>query len=102
MSVSSPLFLSRKSLALTPSPAVARHLAPVQSIAEFSGGEYVRITAISGDSQLCHRLHAMGVFPGREVHILRKQGQSLLIKHGHMSLGIRLSPSFVIEAEEVG
>lgn len=102
MSVSSPLFLSRKSVALTPSPAIVRRIATVQSIADFSGGERVRIAAIKGDPSLCHRLHAMGVFPGREVHILRKQGQSLLIKHGHMSLGIRLSPSFVIEAEEVG
>ena len=102
MSVSSPLFLSRKHATLTPSPAIIHRPTPVQPIANFAGGEHVRIVTINGVPLLCHRLHAMGVFPGREIHILRKQGQSLLIKHGHMSLGIRLSPSFVIEAEEIG
>ena len=102
MSVSSPQFLFRKNTALTLPSLAPRQLAGAQSIALFSGGDRVRIVSISGDPLLCHRLHAMGVFPGREVQILRKQGQSLLIKHGHMSLGIRLSPSFVIEAEEVG
>lgn len=102
MSVSSHLFLFRKNTALTSPSVIPRQFASAQSIAEFSGGERVRIVAINGDPLLCHRLHAMGVYPGREIQILRKQGQSLLIKHGHMSLGIRLSPSFVIEAEEVG
>lgn len=100
MSVSSPVFLSRNKQSLTARPSSA-HLAPVtQPIANFGGGSRVRIVDIKGDEQLCHRLLTMGIFPGREVQILRKQGQSLMLRHGHMCLGVRLSPSFVIEAEE--
>ena len=69
-----------------------------QSIAEFSGGTHLRITEVRGDDKLCHRLQTMGIYPGRQVQVLRRRGNSVTIKHGHMSLGLRLSSDFDIQA----
>lgn len=101
MPVSSPLFFSPKSLPMTQPSESLPVIKRSQPIAEFEGGARVKITEIKGDEQLCHRLLSMGIFPGREVHILRKQGTSLMLRHGHMCLGVRLAPSFVIEAEAI-
>lgn len=101
MSVTSPLFFSQESLSMTQPSDRSVRSSHAQPIADFKSGARVKITEIKGDKQLCHRLLSMGIFPGREVHILRKQGASLMLRHGHMCLGVRLAPSFVIEAEAV-
>ncbi len=101
MSVSQSLLTStRNFLFRTSTEQTLSHLKPMsEAIENFPGGTRVRITAIDGDPAHCHRLASMGIFPGREVQILRKQGQSLMVKHGHMCMGLRLSNSFTIAAE---
>ena len=70
----------------------------VEAIEKFPAGARVEIVGVQGERKFCQRLESMGLLPGKQIHILKRQGQGLLLKCEHSRLALRLSSAFVIQA----
>lgn len=73
-------------------------LKQAEAIESFPAGARVEIVGVQGDHKFCQRLESMGLLPGKRVHILKRQGQGLLLKCDHSRLALRLSSAFAIQA----
>lgn len=71
-------------------------MAPITTFAE---GTLVNVLEIQGRPDLVHRMESMGIYPGKQAHIIRVLGQAIVIQTGHTRLAIRTSSHLQIMAE---
>jgi Fe2+ transport system protein FeoA len=59
-------------------------------------GTPVTITSVQGDRHLRKRVESMGLLPGRSVIVLRRVGDSVLLKAENARIAIRLTDTLHI------